>query len=106
MSKAKENKAVIENFEEATPVVTPVENPVETPIEKRVVYIGKIRDCEKLNVREKPDINSKVLCKLDKNSEVEIEKSESTKEFYKVCTSSGINGYCMKKYIYVKKQEV
>lgn len=94
MSEVKENVA-IENFEEATPVE-----------EKKVVYIGKLRDCGKLNVREKPSIDAKILCRLDKTSEVQIEKAESTKEFYKVYTTSGVEGYCMKKYVSIKKQEV
>lgn len=95
MSEVKENVAAIETFEEATPVE-----------EKKIVYIGKIRDCDKLNVREKPSVDAKVLCKLDKNSEVLIDKTNSTKEFYNVVTSSGVEGYCMKKYMSIKKQEV
>lgn len=101
MSKNKEKKLVVE---------TPSENLTEVktePIveEKVAVYIGEIRDCDKLNVREEPNINSKVLCKLDKTSEVEIDKTKSTKEFYKISTSSGVSGYCMKKYMSIKKRE-
>lgn len=111
MSKSKENKVVepvVETFEEATPIEeTKVEETVLSEhTEKVTVYIGKIRDCDKLNVREKPNADAKVLCKLDKDSEVQIEKAESTKDFYKVYTSSGVSGYCMKKYMSVKKQEV
>lgn len=97
MSKNKENKVV----EPATEVVN------DTPVvEKEVaVYIGKIRDCDKLNVREEPTVESKVLCKLDKLSEVQIDKSNSTRDFYRIITSTGINGYCMKKYMSIKKKE-
>ena len=98
MSKNKENKVVVET---ATEVVN------DTPVveEKVTVYIGKIRDCDKLNVREEPTMDSKVLCKLDKLSEVQVDKSNSTKDFYKILTSKGVSGYCMKKYMSIKKQE-
>lgn len=94
MSEVKENVA-IENFEEATPVE-----------EKKTIYIGKIQNCGKLNVRENPSVEAKAICRLDKNSEVEIDKAGSTTDFYKVYTSSGVEGYCMKKYMSIKKQEV
>lgn len=102
MSNINENNAVIETFEEAIPVEVPEEPKVET----KKVFIGKIRDCDKLNVRVEPNVKSKVLCKLDSDSEVLVEKSKSTEEFYKITTSSGVDGYCMKKYLSVKKQEV
>lgn len=98
MAKNKEKKIVVEPETEVindTPVIE----------EKVTVYIGKIRDCDKLNVREEPTIDSKVVCKLDKLSEVQIDKSNSTRDFYKILTSTGVNGYCMKKYMSIKKQE-
>lgn len=98
MSKSKENKTIVE------PAVEPL-NETTVVEEKAAVYIGKIRDCDKLNVREEPNLDAKVLCRLDKDSEVEIDKSNSTKEFYKIYTSSGISGYCMKKHMSIKKRE-
>lgn len=98
MARKKENTTIVESVEEVvndTPVVE----------EKVVVYIGKVRDCDKLNVREEPNIEAKVVCKLDKLSEVKIDKSNSTKDFYKILTSTGVSGYCMKKYMSIKKQE-
>lgn len=94
MSKAKENNPVVETFEEATPVE-----------EKVIIYIGVVKGCDKLNVRAEADLNAKVLCRIDVNAEVQVDKSASVKDFYKICTASGISGYCMKKYIAVKKQE-
>ena len=102
MAKKKETATKIETaniFEEEvndTPVVE----------EKVVVYIGKIRDCDKLNVREEPTTEAKVVCKLDKLSEVQVDKTNSTKDFYKITTATGVTGYCMKKYMTIKKQEV
>lgn len=111
MSKNKGNKVIVEPTEEVTiveeTVVAPVEETIVAPVEEKVpVYIGKIKDCDKLNVREEPNVDAKILCKLDKLSEVQIDKSKSTKDFYKILTSSGVNGYCMKKYMSIKKQEV
>lgn len=106
MSKAKKNKAVVESTPELSNEIASVETTVETPVEEKVaIYVGKIRDCDKLNVREEPTMNAKVLCKLDKGAEVQIDKTGSTREFYKICTSSGVIGYCMKKYMTIKKQE-
>lgn len=62
---------------------------------------GVVTDCIKLNVRIEPNLQSDVLCTLDCLTWVKIDESESTDEFYKVCTSAGIEGFCMKKYIAV-----
>lgn len=60
---------------------------------------GVVSGCEKLYVRKGPDKSTESLCIIDKDTEVEIEMDESTSDFYKVCTASGIEGYCMKKFI-------
>lgn len=64
--------------------------------------IGIVVGCEKLNVRKEADKKSEPLCVINKNEEVKINLTESTTYFYKVQTSSGIEGYCMKEYINVK----
>lgn len=64
---------------------------------------GVVSGCGKLNLREKPSKDSDVLLILDKDTEVTIDTAASTTEdFYKVCTSSGVEGYCMKKFITIK----
>lgn len=69
---------------------------------------GVVTGCEKLNVREKALIDSKVLCVINKGEEVQVDLTvkgqpvPSDVSFYKVCTVSGIEGYCMTKYIAVK----
>lgn len=77
----------------------PINNVVET-VEQDVV--GKVVECEQLNVRKDSKKDSDVLCIIAKDSEVQINQNESTEEFYKVVTPSGIEGYCMKKFIEVK----
>jgi len=40
-----------------------------------------------------------VICTINCHAEVEIDELESTDDFYKICTASGVEGYCMKKFI-------
>lgn len=67
-----------------------------------VTDIGIVINCVKLNVRKNADKDSEVLCVIEKDAEVIIDLENSTDEFYKVCTSSGVEGYCMIKYIEIK----
>ena len=66
------------------------------------VPIGLVSGCLKLNVRFRPNSKSDIVCTIDYNTEVMIDESESTNEYYKVYTSSGVEGFCMKKYIDIK----
>ena len=94
---AKETETVVE----ATPVEVA---PVETPTEK-VKVTGVVSNCDKLNVRKASTRTAEVVHVVDKNTEVTID-DDSNPEFYKVRFKAGrktIVGYCMKKYISVKK---
>lgn len=64
--------------------------------------VGIVINCKNLNVREQPDGEADVLGTIPADSEVLIDESESTSEFYKVCAVSGLEGFCMKKYIAVQ----
>ena len=66
------------------------------------VKIGIVFGCEKLNVRIEPRTNAPIVCKIPKGSEVMIDDKESSKDFYKVFTSAGIDGFCMKSYIQIQ----
>lgn len=76
---------------------------VETEIietqEEVTIVTGKVSGCEKLNVRENPSIDAKVLCVLNRTDEVRVDLTNTMEDWYKVCTSAGIEGYCMAKYI-------
>lgn len=65
--------------------------------------IGIVSGCQRLNVRAKAYLGAQVLCALDEGTEVEIDESNSTNQFYKVCTATGMDGFCMKQYITVKQ---
>lgn len=88
--------------EEVTETVDTVEQPkVKEPAEEPVPVnkTGMVTDCAKLNVRKNPNTNSEVLCVIEAASKVVIDEENSTGGFYKVCTESGVEGYCMKKFI-------
>ena len=80
---------------EVTDVV--IEN-VETVAQPEKV-IGVVANCSKLNVRATPDATAEVVCVIDVNSEVEIDVEKTTIDWVSVCTTTGIEGYCMRKFI-------
>lgn len=93
---------VVETPVESAPVVEPIT--VETPAESEPVVevprkLGRVFGCSRLNVRRAPKPRAEVICEIDCDSEVEIDEENSTVDFYKICTASGIEGYCVKTYI-------
>ena len=79
------------------------QHPINPVVEEvKQLANGRVFDCEQLYVRKEGKKESDVLCIIEKDSEVQINLDESTEEFYKVVTPSGIEGYCMKKFIEVK----
>jgi uncharacterized protein YgiM (DUF1202 family) len=74
---------------------------VETKqVEKTVSAV--VVNCAKLNVREEPTSNAKVIAVIDASSEVIICGQEGFGNYYKVCTASGIEGYCVKDFLELK----
>lgn len=79
------------------------------PVEKKApkkpapkTAVGNVSGCEKLRLRELPNTDAKVITELFKDSKLIINKAESTKDFYKVTTATGLTGFCMKKFVTVK----
>lgn len=66
------------------------------------VKIGFVTNCKKLNVREEPRTDADIVCEVDYQNELMIDENESTEEFYKVFTTAGIEGFCMKKFIAIR----
>lgn len=60
---------------------------------------GVVTDCLRLNVRKAPSADAEILTVIDAYSNVMVDMSASSDAFYKVCTETGVEGYCMKKYI-------
>ena len=71
-------------------------------VEKAVQTVGFVDNCEHLRVRKESNVDSEELCIINKLSEVVIDLDNSTDYFYKVTTSEGVEGYCMKKFITIK----
>ena len=61
--------------------------------------VGIVSECSRLRVRSYPELDANVICEIDAGAQVVIDNAESTEDFYKVCTETGIDGYCMKKFI-------
>lgn len=89
-------------------VEAPVEEVVETPVEESIVEVieniepskvGVVVDCARLNVRNAPNANADIVCTINASVNLVIDEAESTDDFYAICTESGIEGYCMKKFI-------
>lgn len=96
------------------PVETPVTNIPVTPEVKMEVELvqeavetvtlpktvaGVVVNCSKLNIREAPSSDADVICVLDVMSEVEIDVAKSDDKWFKVFTSTGVEGYCMRKFV-------
>ena len=88
-------------IDETAEVIEPIE-PIE-PIEEVKTHTGVVHNCEKLNIRKSASKDSDVVAVVDAGSELLIDSAKSTYNFYKVCTASGIEGYCMSEFVKVDK---
>lgn len=69
----------------------------------RILAPGIVTGCLYLNVRKLPDINADVAVVIDALTQVCVDLDASTEDFYKVHTSDGVEGFCMRKYIALSK---
>lgn len=65
--------------------------------------IGVVADCLKLNIREKPTKDSRVVTVVTCLDELEIDMGDSNDDWYAVRTATGIEGFCMKKFVAVRQ---
>lgn len=89
------NEVVNEVVEEIVEEIEP-----EDPIKPAMVS-----GCAKLNVRKEANKESEVVCVVTPDSDLTVDVSKSTEEFYKVYTSVNevlYEGYCIKKFIVIK----
>jgi hypothetical protein len=63
------------------------------------IKIGMVNNCLSLNIREEPKPDATIIFTLDRFTEVVIIEDESTDEYYKICSVSGLEGFCIKKYL-------
>lgn len=74
-----------------------------SPTAEKAAVTGVVTDCLKLNLRRRPREDADVVTVIPALTEVVIDMEASTDDFYKVCTASGIEGFCMRKYIVIRK---
>ena len=72
---------------------------VETEVETKTYDLGVVSGCKKLRVRSEPRFGTNVVCEIDQGTRVMIDRSQSTFDYYKIYTESGIEGFCNKTYI-------
>lgn len=108
---SKQSKKPEETSMSAEPVVTMnmrvsvpelEETPAANAVAKPEPITGVVDNCIRLNVREKPSIDAEILTALEAGAEVRLLKDEIENGFYKICTASGLDGYCMCEYIVLK----
>ena len=68
-------------------------------VHQEVPMVGVVADCLRLNIRAYPSNLSAVVGNVTCLSEVLVTESESVGDYYKITTSDGTTGFCMKKYI-------
>lgn len=100
----KETEELLEKIDEIIPQAVEVEEPVDEPVEDPApepMPIEGVVECDQLYVRSEASTDSESLGIIKRDSVVRIYESESTDDFYSVCTETGLTGFCMKKFISV-----
>lgn len=64
---------------------------------------GVVTDCLRAAIYQEPRANSKIIKVVTLLTKVTVDVDGSTEGFYKVSTSDGVQGYCMKKFIAVRR---
>lgn len=92
----------VEDVVEEVAEMAKVEEVAEPELEPEEYQMGNVVNCVKLNIRAASDPHAEIVKVVDKGTEVMIYLDESTGDFYKVCTESGIEGFCMKQFIKIQ----
>ena len=95
------NNEAEETTEEVTKEVTEPEvivPSIENNVENNEV-IGKISGFEKLYVRKEASKDSEPVGIVTDKDDLSIDVARSTDDFYKVITSNGLEGYCVKEFV-------
>lgn len=64
---------------------------------------GVVTECVRLNVRKTPSADGEIAAIIDCLTSVTVDLESSTDEFYKISADNGIEGFCMKKYIALRR---
>lgn len=88
------------NYEGAAVLDEPVMVAEDTQQED---VIGIVTDCLKLNICKEPSKDSEVATIVNCLDELKIDIKASTDDWYAVRTAAGVEGFCMKKFVGVRK---
>lgn len=80
------------------------ENGMQDLSNKNPIY-GVITNGMFTNVLEKPQDDSAIIFCVPCLTEVMVEPSYLGDRFYKVCTASGIEGFCKKKFVSIRRED-
>lgn len=90
-------------FQDCQTDVNPVEEYFTGLYEEQTFSpLGIVTDCSRLNVRAEPSGTAEIITTIPILTEVSIDINASTDDFYKISTGTGIEGFCMRKYIAVQ----
>ena len=87
-------EGVTEEVTEPEVIVPSIEDGVENN-----EVIGKISGFEKLYVRKEASKDSEPVGIVTDKDDLSIDVAHSTDDFYKVITSNGLEGYCVKEFV-------
>ena len=102
---------VEESINEVKELTDEVQETIEEVIEPEVIVpsiedgvennevIGKISGFEKLYVRKEANKDSEPVGIVTSKDDLSIDITHSTDDFYKVITSNGLEGYCVKEFV-------
>lgn len=93
-----------ENYENTISDDEPITNDdaISEDMTDEVLYLnGVVANCLRLNIRKAPDQSADILATVKCLDELRIDINASTDEWYSVCTATGIEGYCMTKFVVV-----
>lgn len=79
------------------------DTPVTETVEEVAEVFGVVTDCLRLNIREEPTKDSAVAAIVTCLDELKIDPDNSTDDWYAVCTASGVEGFCMKKFVAIRQ---
>lgn len=71
--------------------------PYEEVEENKEVIMGKIVNCKRVYIRENPSVQSNPLTDIPSGKEILI--MDKSKDWYNVCTESGVEGYIMEDFV-------
>ena len=62
-----------------------------------------VATCLRLHILSEPRADANVVCKDRYLTELMVNETESTDDYYKVCTAIGAEGYCDKNSVEIRK---